>query len=697
MRFKHTRHAELMRRIGSVLPVHPCKRADAGARPALQTDAQSGATTAGQTVDPGAARGSTPTTPSALATAPQGPGATAAAHRIQAATLADAAAVSPLPAKVHANRAPGMATSLLADAFPAAPPPPSAPAPAPAAASAPASVPQLATQDDIARLEPPFIRALAGEFDLAGLSGRICPVALAGGKAAVFVLADYATGDQADEVERMVGGRGYHLATPSRYVLPAPLLLAVARGQLTAGSLTQRRTFLSDPRRSALAAAFEDVVAWGARHNASDVHFNVFLQRSESEVRFTLGGRYVAPPRFRRMPTATMMEMLAVAWMNVRGGNGAVFDPLVEQQGRIRVPIDGVMHLLRWASLATDAGPSVCLRILRLEERAEAASPQSLGYLDSQVAMLERARLSEGGAIVLAGAAGSGKSTTIASLMRGLCPSHKVVTLEDPVEYVIGNALQNTVSRALDGGDEGVFDAKLKTLKRSAMNDLLIGEIRDPETGRAFMDLAGSGVNLYTTTHALSAPLIPERLASDFIGISRDFLATPGILKLLVFQALLPRLCHHCARPLRSLEQSPDAHRWRGWVERFRRLYQTDGDAVRVRNPDGCEACRRDDLPDLHGTAGRTVVAEMIEPAQDEVFLHCVQRRDNLRLHAHMAAIQRGGWHGGEARISAMDCAVFKALRGTIDPRDIELRFRAFETVALERSRPRRLGPGAQS
>ena len=693
MRFKHTRHAELMRRIGSVLPVHPCKRADAGARPALQTDAQSGATTAGQTVDPGAARGSTPTTPSALATAPQGPGATAAAHRIQAATLADAAAVSPLPAKVHANRAPGMATSLLADAFPAAPPP----APAPPAASAPASVPQLATQDDIARLEPPFIRALAGEFDLAGLSGRICPVALAGGKAAVFVLADYATGDQADEVERMVGGRGYHLATPSRYVLPAPLLLAVARGQLTAGSLTQRRTFLSDPRRSALAAAFEDVVAWGARHNASDVHFNVFLQRSESEVRFTLGGRYVAPPRFRRMPTATMMEMLAVAWMNVRGGNGAVFDPLVEQQGRIRVPIDGVMHLLRWASLATDAGPSVCLRILRLEERAEAASPQSLGYLDSQVAMLERARLSEGGAIVLAGAAGSGKSTTIASLMRGLCPSHKVVTLEDPVEYVIGNALQNTVSRALDGGDEGVFDAKLKTLKRSAMNDLLIGEIRDPETGRAFMDLAGSGVNLYTTTHALSAPLIPERLASDFIGISRDFLATPGILKLLVFQALLPRLCHHCARPLRSLEQSPDAHRWRGWVERFRRLYQTDGDAVRVRNPDGCEACRRDDLPDLHGTAGRTVVAEMIEPAQDEVFLHCVQRRDNLRLHAHMAAIQRGGWHGGEARISAMDCAVFKALRGTIDPRDIELRFRAFETVALERSRPRRLGPGAQS
>src|SRR3546814_13403002 len=67
------------------------------------------------------------------------------------------------------------------------------------------------------------------------------------------------------------------------------------------------------------------------------------------------------------------------------------------------------------------------------------------------------------------------------------------------------------------------------------------------------MDLAGSGVNVYTTVHAPSAALIPQRLAPDFIGVSGDFLATAGMLKLLVFQVLLPVLCRHCALPATQL------------------------------------------------------------------------------------------------------------------------------------------------
>src|SRR3546814_826338 len=102
-------------------------------------------------------------------------------------------------------------------------------------------------------------------------------------------------------------------------------------------------------------------------------------------------------------------------------------------------------------------------------------------------------------------------------------------------------------------GSGAAYTAKLMTLKRSAMTDVLLGEIRDRETGRAFMDLAGSGINLYTTVHAPCAALVGERLASDFIGVSRDFLATPGILKLIVHQALLPKLCAHCALPASSL------------------------------------------------------------------------------------------------------------------------------------------------
>jgi type II secretory ATPase GspE/PulE/Tfp pilus assembly ATPase PilB-like protein len=300
--------------------------------------------------------------------------------------------------------------------------------------------------------------------------------------------------------------------------------------------------------------------------------------------------------------------------------------------------------------------------------------------------MLDRACLTDGGAIVLAGVVGSGKSTTIATLIRALPKTRKVITLEDPVEYLIDNALQNSVARHLDDSNVTVFDAKLRTVKRSAMNDLLVGEIRDAETGRAFMDLAGSGVNLYTTTHAASALMIPERLASDFIGVSRDFLATPGVLKLLVYQALLPRLCRHCALPLESLHGKSDCDAWLPWIRRFTSLYALHADRLRIRNPEGCQHCAMDELQHLNGTRGRTVVAEMIEPLHDEKFLRCVRQRDNIALRRHLRARCISPFDSADMDgKSAMECAVYKASIGEIDPRDIESRFQTYASIERER------------
>ncbi|CAM3709835.1 Bacterial type II secretion system protein E domain-containing protein [Bordetella sputigena] len=562
----------------------------------------------------------------------------------------------------------------------------SAPAPAPIITGQPAT-PVLATQDDIARIVPPFARALGDEFDLASLAGRLCPVLLQDGSIAIFALAEYAAGDSIEEVERMAQRHGRRLASPSRYILPPSLLLSVARGQLTLQRLRDRGTVLADRHKSALAAGFCDIVTWGVRHEASDVHLNVHRRGPESEVRFTIAGRYVTPARFRRMPTATLMEMLAVAWMDIQGGNGAVFDPRIEQQGQLHIQVDERPVMLRWASLATDNGPSVCLRLLRLDMQADGLSLQALGYLDSQIEMLRHACRSDGGAVVLAGVVGSGKSTTIATLIRTLPDDRKVISLEDPVEYVIGNALQNSVARNLDDGGVTVFDAKLRTVKRSAMNDLLIGEIRDAETGRAFMDLAGSGVNLYTTTHAAAAFMIPERLASDFIGVSRDFLASPGVLKLLVYQALLPRLCPHCALPLSGLHAGQEGDAWRHWIRRFTALYGVPADVLRIRNAAGCARCVNDELPHLNGTAGRTVVAEMIEPAHDDVFLHCVRQRDNLALRRHLRGRRVAPFdHPDMTGKSAMECAVYKAATGQIDPREIEMRFQSYAAVERERA-----------
>lgn len=553
---------------------------------------------------------------------------------------------------------------------------------------------ELRTADDISRLAPAFVRALAREFDLAALAGRLCPVLLESGEVTIFAVKEYLQGDPIDEVERLVRSGGYRLAQPSRYALPAPLLLMVARGQLTAAGLASQGAGRQAERTSALAALFLDILRWGVAQGASDVHINVNRRRETCDIRYTINGEYVTTERFSGLSNTTLLEVLAVAWMDVRGGNGAVFDPALEQQGRIALDVDTVPLVLRWASLATDAGPSVCLRILRLDAAAD-GDLHALGYLPAQIETMLRAREREGGAIVLAGVVGSGKSTTIATLMRGIAATRKVITLEDPVEYVIANALQNTLGSALAESAWPAFDAKLKTIKRSAMNDLLIGEIRDVDTGRAFMDLAGSGVSLYATTHAGAAALIPERLASDAISVSRDFLATPGILKLLVYQTLLPRLCAACALPVDSLwrghTQASDGLRdWRAWVGWLQRAYLLEADELKVRNTAGCAACRRPQLPELNGTAGRSVAAELIEPERVDGFLERVRKRDNLGLAQREERPEAaGGWREEDGQgLRALHCALHKVSAGEVDPRVLLRRFDLAVSPRTVRVRP---------
>ena len=548
----------------------------------------------------------------------------------------------------------------------------------------------ISSSDELVALNPAFLRSLSSELEVDALAARLCPVLLADHSVAILSLLEHVGSDQADELARRVQQYGYVLATPQRYVLAAPLLLAIARNQVTAQTLVRQRSVLQDQSKTALADAFHDMLEWGVRHGASDLHLNVKLHEAESEVKYTLAGRYVAPERFRRMPTSTLVDMLSVAWMDIRGGNGAVFDPLIEQQGRMTKCVDGKTILLRWASLAADQGPSVCLRLLQRETVSTCPSLEQLGYLPHQVNVIERAMLSEGGSIVFAGTVGSGKSTTLASLIAGVPEHRKVITIEDPVEYLIPRAIQNTVTRDLGAAAHDRYAAKLRTLKRSAMSDVLLGEIRDQETGRAFMDLAGSGVNVYTTTHAPSAALIGERLASDFIGISRDFLATPGVLKLLVYQVLLPRLCPHCALPAVELLRpgkrfggpARTAGEWRQWLDRLLRLYACDARSLRIRNPSGCSACSNKQVPDLNGYAGRTVAAEYIEPALSPGFLESIQRRQSPSYFSGGSGtgLADDSDSGDPQGKTALQSAVYKASQGEVDPRDIEPRFQSFET-----------------
>ena len=538
----------------------------------------------------------------------------------------------------------------------------------------------IASADDMHLVRPAIRRSLSVELGVERLAAKLCPVALADDSVAILALAEHVGGDLADELARRICSSGLRLATPQRYILAAPLLLSIARHQWAGTPLSSGSEAVVSS--SALAGAFQDMVEWGVRHGASDLHFNVQLDQADSEVRFTLQGRYVAPERFRRIPTATLNEMLAVAWMDIRGGNGAVFDPNTEQQGALVRQVDGRSILLRWASMAAERGPSVCLRLLDRTRAGETSSLEALGYLPHQARMIERGMLSEGGAVVFAGTVGSGKSTTLASRIAMLPPERKVVTLEDPVEYLIPGAVQNTVSRDPSKDRHDGFSAKLRALKRSAMTDVLLGEVRDRETGEAFMDLASSGVNVYTTTHAPSALLVAERLASSVIGVSRDFLATPGILKLVVYQALMPCLCAYCSldsgqAAAGGLFDDPFA------MQALKNLDRCLGGrpaTLRFRNGQGCSSCAGAGHSALAGYSGRTVIAECFEPHEHPGYLASLKQADSG---AYRSLDVDAGFQitAADSVRSSLACAAYKVVAGQLDLFDVERRFQVFQRL----------------
>lgn len=515
-------------------------------------------------------------------------------------------------------------------------------------------------------------------------NARMCPAQLENGEWIILVVSEYKNHSLVDDLKEKVALTAGIKYSPTTYTV-MPSLLLTMRGNNNYASGKE----LSKEDVTIHKAAFHEVIAWGIRNRVSDVHFIVEKQSPQSNIKFHIDGIYVAPERWV-MPTAQMLEILQVAWQDSKGGGSPLFNPNIEQQCRVEAVVDGTSVMGRWATLAADRGPCVTLRLLKTDEQTTSKTLTAHGYAESQVRQLDRAQTSEGGAIILAGVVGSGKSTTIGSLIDAIPPTRKVVTIEDPVEYRL-KALQNTISRSLEDDENNVFNSKMMVFKRQAVQDIMLGEIRDIEGGKAFMEALGMGTNLYTTVHAKSAMQIPERLSSVSVGVPLDFLASPGNLNLLVFQALLPLVCKTCAKPLSALAEEggvdirgvkQTGEYWKNYIGRIESLYAADTSGVKIRNHEGCSECVRNDIPELNGFKDRTVVAEMIEPNADRRYLRLMRENDFLGAQEHLESLERTAYDDPNMdNKSLMECAVYKMLKGQFDPRIVESRTMSFATV----------------
>jgi general secretion pathway protein E len=252
------------------------------------------------------------------------------------------------------------------------------------------------------------------------------------------------------------------------------------------------------------------------------------------------------------------------------------------QDGRATLSLRGRMTDLRISTTPTVDGESAVLRILTRQGVDFTLS--SLGFDPPIMAVFEAQLRRPYGLILVTGPTGSGKTTTLYAALRRLATrDRKVLTIEDPIEYVFDAINQTQVNEAA-----GVtFASALRAFLRHDPDVILVGEIRDAETARLAVQAALTGHLVLATLHANDAAGAPARLAD--LGVERYLLA--GMLIGISAQRLAPKICERCATPHAPSPREAAIFEARGFPP----------ETLRLRQATGCPACggagRRGRLP----------------------------------------------------------------------------------------------------
>ena len=319
---------------------------------------------------------------------------------------------------------------------------------------------------------------------------------------------------------------------------------------------------------------------------------------------------------------------------------------------------------------------------------------EGLGYSKAQALKIERLMNTPFGATFFSGPTGSGKTSTLFAILEHLAriyPFARQVSVEDPTENPMPWAVQMVITNAKNDEEVGIEYANLvRGALRMAPKILFIGEIRGPVVALCAIEAALTGHSLWSTIHATDPFLILDRIElMDHVRLNRKFFCDPQIVRGLIAQRLLPRLCPHCKVALAhvwgkgvdeigSSESKPDLsansasvprltqlpqlpqlpYLREGLVETLRSYPTASQESIYLAKEGGCEHCN------FTGSSGRFAIAEIV--VCDELLMADFVNHGTATARANYRARP-------DADPPILSQALSHLFGGQVDPRDIEL------------------------
>lgn len=412
---------------------------------------------------------------------------------------------------------------------------------------------------------------------------------------------------------------------------------------------------------------FEKILRDGFEAGASDIHF--FRTEDHCIIRFRIYGNVRT---YDEMPAEAADTLMGVGFSSFgQGGSDVYWKSTIRQRIRMRFTYSEHITVAgRYEHSPGDDGQYHCCIRLMPDDRRELNKEidfLKLGFTQAQTNLLKASASKSSGFVCFAGPTGSGKSTTMAGLVKWLNRDDdiNILTVESPIERPLP-AFQTSVSDADDADPKEFADAIKSTLRRDP-DLLLVGEIRDVYSAEAAVSGVQTGHLLLSSIHAQSAIEVVERMSSSALKIPTQTIGSPNFISALVFQMLLPKLDDQTRIRLTTVNVQDYLNE-----EMAARLLRA------VPDLDTSNVCVRGSRPEYpEGISGMTICAEVLSP--DQAMRSYFQELKLNEAVMHWKQLGEKDWgkplNERCTGFFAIDHAFAKMKLGMIDPRDMEADF----------------------